>query len=236
MNKELKYCKGCQIEKPIIEFNKHKDKKNGKYYYGSCYCKKCEAKKIKMYAQKHKEKLKEYLKNYVLEHKEKLREQGHQNYLKNREEKIEYQKQYYQEHKKEKREYDIKYRTLNKEKRNINESNLYKTDKIYRLKKQLRNCIYKSFTKKGFYKKENTEKIIGCEYKTFITHLLNSFKERYGYEWDGVENVHIDHIIPLITANTEEEILNLCYYKNLQLLKAKDNLIKSSKVNYNWED
>jgi len=221
MNKELKYCKGCQIEKPITEFYKHKDKTNGKYYIDSCYCKKCTSKKRK-----------EYLKKYVQDHKEKLKEQVHQNYLKNREEKIEYQKKYYQEHKKEKREYDIKYRLLNKEKRNKNESNLYKTDRIYKLKKQLRNCIYNSFKKKDFYKKEKTEKIIGCKYNEFIAYLLNSFKNNYGYEWDGKERVHIDHIIPLVTANTEEEVLKLCHYKNLQLLKAKDNLIKSSKLNY----
>ena len=35
------------------------------------------------------------------------------------------------------------------------------------------------------------------------------------------------------TANTEEDILKLCNFKNLQLLKAKDNLDKKDKLN--WE-
>ena len=45
--------------------------------------------------------------------------------------------------------------------------------------------------------------------------------------------MHVDHIIPLSTANTEEDILKLCNFKNLQLLKAKDNLDKKDKLN--WE-
>ena len=45
--------------------------------------------------------------------------------------------------------------------------------------------------------------------------------------------MHIDHIIPLCTVNTKEEIIKLCHYSNLQLLKAKDNLEKKDKLE--WE-
>lgn len=157
-------------------------------------------------------------------------------YDNNKQEKIKYQKQYYQEHKKEKQEYDKNYRQATKSKRNANENRLYQNNQIYRLKKQLRNCIYKSFTKKNFYKKEQTQNIIGCEYATFIRYLLQTYKDNYGIEWDGIEKVHIDHIIPLATTNDERGIIRLCHYTNLQLLKAKDNLVKSSKLNYNRGD
>ena len=224
MNKDLKYCKGCNKEKPIDEFYKHKDK-NGKYYYSSSYCKNCTINRHQ-----------EYLKQYKIQHQDNLKKYRDKYYQNNKEQKIEYQKKYYQKHKEEKAQYDKKYKQINKTKRNNNENLLYKTDKMYKLKKQLRNCIYNSFKKKNYYKKEHTKSIIGCEYNFFISHLLQTYKNNYGIEWDGVEPVHIDHIIPLATTNDEQGIIRLCHYTNLQLLKAKDNLVKSSKLNYNRGD
>lgn len=63
-------------------------------------------------------------------------------------------------------------------------------------------------------------------------YLLKTFKDRYGYEWDGKEKISIDHIMPLATAKTEEEVIKLCYYTNLQLLKAEDNWRKSDRLDF----
>lgn len=78
--------------------------------------------------------------------------------------------------------------------------------------------------------------IFGLNKEEFVKHLLTTFINNYGYEWDGKEPVHIDHIIPLATAKTEEEVIELCYYTNLQLLKAKDNLKKSCKLDFNKKE
>lgn len=54
------------------------------------------------------------------------------------------------------------------------------------------------------------------------------------YNLTFVRNVHgdeINHIIPLVTAKTEEEVTKLNRYTNLQPLWAKDNLMKSAKYN-----
>ena len=54
----------------------------------------------------------------------------------------------------------------------------------------------------------------------------------YGYEWDGIEKIHIDHIIPLDTAKIENDIIRLNHYTNLQLLKPLDNWQKKNKLNW----
>ena len=43
-------------------------------------------------------------------------------------------------------------------------------------------------------------------------------------------NIHLDHIKPLSTANTKEEILILNHYTNFQPLLAIDNLIKNDSL------
>ena len=101
-----------------------------------------------------------------------------------------------------------------------------------KFKQQVRTMIRDSFKRKNFKKNDKTEKIIGCSFKMFIEHLLKTYKKNYGVDWNGIEPVHIDHIIPLATAHTEEEIIKLCHYKNLQLLKPKDNLKKQDKLDW----
>jgi hypothetical protein len=48
--------------------------------------------------------------------------------------------------------------------------------------------------------------------------------------WDNHGKWHIDHIIPLASAETEEDIYRLSHYTNLQPLWAEDNWRKNSKI------
>jgi len=70
---------------------------------------------------------------------------------------------------------------------------------------------------------------VGCTYLEVKNHLESKFEpwmswENYGkyngelnYGWD------IDHIIPLSSAKTEEELLKLFHYSNLQPLCSYTN-------------
>jgi hypothetical protein len=47
------------------------------------------------------------------------------------------------------------------------------------------------------------------------------------YSHDGW---HIDHIVPLSSAKTEEDVIKLCHYSNLQPLWSIDNYKKGNKI------
>jgi hypothetical protein len=86
------------------------------------------------------------------------------------------------------------------------------------------------FGKNTITKTNKTFDIVGCSPEFLKEHLEQQFTE--GMSWDnhGLYGWHIDHKIPLSSANTEEEIYNLCHYSNLQPLWAEDNLKKSNKI------
>jgi hypothetical protein len=83
---------------------------------------------------------------------------------------------------------------------------------------------------KTFNKKNKTYDIIGCSPIELKTHLESLFLDGMSWENHGVGGWHIDHIMPLSTAKTEEDVYKLSHYTNLQPLWAKDNLQKGCKI------
>ena len=254
---ETKICSKCGIEKPTTEFRNKWNSKYNKYYLYS-HCKECEKdydkkrgkENKKRYYEKHKDEFKErskkqrennhedyikYMKNYYQEHKEERKIYDKEYARANKVRISKYQKKYSDSHKDIKKGYDNQYYTNNKDKIIQRIYNKYKNDEIYRFKQHIRNTINSSFKRKGYTKKSKTFKIIGLEFSEFKKHLLKTYKDNYGIEWDGKEPVHIDHIIPLATANSEEEIIELCHYTNLQLLKASDNLSKNDSLDWSLD-
>ena len=177
--------------------------KRGKYY--CAHCKDC---------------MKKNNKKWHIENKERARERR----KKWRENNEDYMSKYMKQWRKDNKEHIKEY------KRNDYHKN--KTDEFYKLKIQTRHLIFKAYERKGYKKGSRTEEILGCSYEEFIKHLLRTYKNNYGADWNDEEQVHIDHIIPLSTAQTEEEIIKLNHYTDLQLLKAKDNLEKSNKLDW----
>lgn len=220
-----KLCKHCNIEKPLTDFRIRKD--NSKYRNE---CKKCETQKHNEYYHKNKEHIKEYRAKYYLKHNEEIKQKNIDFYNSN--------KDSIRERRKELRLENIDHirelaRKSNKNNRTIisaKEKERLKNDSLFRIKKMIRQNIRISFKKKKYFKNETTENILGCDFEYFYKHLLQTYKNNYGCEWDNIEKIHIDHVIPLAAAHTEEDVKKLCHYTNLQLLKEKDNLYKGANV------
>lgn len=66
-------------------------------------------------------------------------------------------------------------------------------------------------------------------YEDFYQHLINTCRVNYG-NYDPSMSYHIDHIIPISCAKTEEDVIKLNHYSNLQPLTEEDNLKKGSKI------
>lgn len=219
---ETKTCRKCNLQKDVNDFRLKKDK-TGKYYRYS-YCKLCEKecfnnvrkKYDKKYRETHKEeinrKCKERRKKISLEEKEKIKL---------------YMQTYMSNWRSKNKEKIKEYYTKDNKKRS--------NDVFLHFKDTIRHEILRCFKTKGLVKNKKTEEIINLPLNIFYNYLLQTYKNNYGYEWDGKEKVHIDHIIPLSKAHTEKDVIKLCHYTNLQLLKAKDNLKKYNKLNWELE-
>lgn len=99
---------------------------------------------------------------------------------------------------------------------------------IVRVANSMRRSIrrYLDCGQKG---EQSTFSIIGCSQQQLRAHLESKFKpgmtwENYGKHW------HIDHIIPLISARTPDEVKRLCRWENLQPLTVFENISKGSKM------
>jgi hypothetical protein len=171
--------------------------------------------KRKEYYEDNKEKISEYNKKYREENLESLKEYNSNYYLDNRDVLLEKQKEYTLNNKESYRKYQREYA-----------SNRVKVDDIFRLSKNVRALI-----KKSFFIKNNTKttEIIGCSIEYFKIYLESKFEDWMTWDNWGLYNGElnygwdIDHIIPLSTGKNEEEVLKLNHYTNLQPLCSKVN-------------
>lgn len=105
-----------------------------------------------------------------------------------------------------------------------------KNDVIFKLKVYSRNMLNRAFRSILQEKNWSTPEALGCTWEQFKNHLESKFQEGMNWNNYSYRGWHIDHIIPISLAKTEEDIIKLSHYTNLQPLWAKDNLIKSNKT------
>ena len=109
----------------------------------------------------------------------------------------------------------------------------YATDALFNLSVRVRRRIKVFLKGRGIDIRTSTRKMVGCDTETLKRHLESLFCEGMG--WHNKNKWHIDHIIPLASAKSEDEILRLCHYTNLQPLWAIDNLRKGNKIIWQYQ-
>lgn len=233
---ETKVCSKCKISKYINEFGKHPQTKDGL----QCRCKECRKLDKKEEYKKNKKHINDKTKKYREINREKLIEYSRNYYRDNKETLLDNKKEYYQKNKEKIYSKLVIYNKKNKKKVNLYKNQYNKEKKksstLYKLKIIMRDRLNKYFKYSTLNKNNTTIKIIGCSPEFLKEHLENQFID--GMSWDnhGLYGWHIDHIIPLSSAKTEDELYKLCHYTNLQPLWAKDNLKKSNKLDYLLEN
>lgn len=255
---DKKLCKKCKLEKDIIFFHKDISKKDG--HKNSC--KECQRvysdnfylenkSRLCDYSNnyyknvcndsEYKSKRKEYMSLYLSDNKE-YKKEYNKKYNLNNKEKISENKKLYREDNKENIK---KYKIENREK--IKESALkyyysrINKDNLFYLSFKIRNLIRISIKKKGYSKKSKTTEILGCSLMDFKIYLESRFEPwmewsnhglyngDFDYGWD------IDHIVPISSAKTEEDVIKLNHYTNLRpLCSFVNRVIKREKVIYGY--
>ena len=201
----MKICSTCKVEKELTEFTKNSKMKDGL----KINCISCCKVHYKMYklnnSERERQRMLDYNNNKRVIDKDKLRE---------------YKKYYYIINKKEIERKNKENRIKNKLVFNANRRN-----NITRyLNLNIGNSIRASLKNKGFKKMSRTFQIIGCSPMELKSYLESKFEPWMSWEnwskYDGRLNTSwdIDHIIPISSAKTEEEIIRLNHYTNLQPL------------------
>jgi hypothetical protein len=240
---ETKVCSKCNLEKGLSNFRKRKNSKDG----FRTECKQCSYVVWKNYKDNNDEKIKDRKKKEYIDNREKilLRVKNYREenidfirVKENDRSKKKYQKDpnkykiYYEKNKETiltyKKEWSEKNKEKVKVKRSLYHSLRLKNDVIFRLKCIMRSRLLSFLKSRNITKKNKTFDIVGCTPEFLKEHLETQFID--GMSWDNRSEWHIDHIIPLSSAKTEEELYKLCHYSNLQPLWAGDNLSKGNKV------
>lgn len=200
----LRVCTKCEKAKDLSVFGGNLGRRDGTQEI----CKDCKSLMDKFYRANNPEKIKQYLES----NKERIKDRSKQYGIKNADSLREKRAEKFQ---------------LNKDKWNEYQRNRIKYDPTYKIKTSVRKAILKAI--KGHDKSKSTQDILGCTYQELRKHIESQFEPWMTWENKGLYNGDfnygwdIDHIIPLSTAKSPEDILYLNHYTNLRPLCSHVN-------------
>lgn len=203
-----KKCSQCNEVKPVAMFGKHAKHSDGI----QSNCRKCKAVKDKAYHEANRDRIKKKSHEYYLNHRDTIIKRARQYEIDNKEVIAEKRAEYFQK---------------NKEKWNQYNKDRAKIDPVFAVKITMRKTLCKLMA--GTHKSKRTEEILGCSYVEFKQYIESQFEPWMSWSNKGLYNRtmnygwDIDHIIPLSSAKTEEDIYRLNHYTNLRPLCSHIN-------------
>jgi len=218
---ERKRCSGCKEWLPLKLFRISRTMWDGL----SRMCKKCAS---------------NYDKAYYIKNREKILITDSIRREKNKEKNKKIQAAYYRKNKEK-----IKNKVRKWEKDNLDKVRIYKTKHNKKYRSTLKGSLHKRMA--GAMRKALKGNKSGRHWEVLVNYTLEDLQKRLqhtmpnGYIWQDYLNgkLHIDHKIPISVFNfekPEDDDFQRCFaLKNLQLLPAIDNIIKSNKIDKHFQ-
>ena len=198
---DTKVCSKCGVEKALSEFSVGRTGKGGK----KSTCKMCDKERHQKYFEQSR--VREDRKRYAENNAEAIKGYKKRYVENNREAVRESKKRHAENNKEEIKEYKKLWVRARQH-----------SDPIYALKHRLRSLTRNAFISLNVRKSSKTMVLLGCSGADLLA--------MWGVDMIP-EGFHIDHIVPLSQAITEEELKTLCHYSNLRIIPAEENLSKS---------
>ena len=203
---DVKKCYRCGELKEINMFSVNKKSKDGLY----SYCSECR----KQYRKDNIEKIKQYDLEYS---KSPIAKESKKKYKQKNKDKInEYRRNYRKE--------------------------VLLNDELFILKSAIRDSIRYNLKLKGVIKNNKTCDILGCTFEEFKSHIESLWEDwmnwdNYGNPKDNIFELNktwdLDHIIPISSAKTNDDVYKLNHYSNFQPLCSYVNrFIKKDSISF----
>lgn len=186
----------------------------------------------KRYRESHKAEARDYHKAWRDANREHLNEQAREKYRQNPQSFKERKNRYVASNQEKVKKSQHRYKTENRQKCTDYERIKRQSDPVYRFRTSVRCLIWGYAKKKGYKGNKKTWELVGCDFDTFLAYVQSQFEdgmtlENYGH---GRGCWNIDHIVPISTAQTDDDVERLNHYSNLRPMWSTDNYRKSKKA------
>lgn len=104
------------------------------------------------------------------------------------------------------------------------------SDPVYAISFAVKGSIRNAIKRMGYTKRNRSYQILGCSWEFLKGYLEAKFQP--GMTWENRGQWEVDHIVPISSAVTEDDVIRLNHYTNLQPLWASDNRSKGAKIDW----